>query len=297
MHADVADRADAAEGLLQVLDLEHVSCGPTARALFPVASAPDAYFFHACTTNPSSPLRRPSAKMRMITPEDQAVVFGHLGDEVVQHQQQRCTDQRPEKDVDAAEHDHEHRFARNGPVRKIGIGARYEEADEHSADPAEHTRDDEGQHANAPDLDAEKAGAARIVADHPQRIAERRLHQVPHQEQRDDQRRAAEQVQMVRIIEPHAEEGRPRHAAGEPLIPAGDRRPGDDQAVQQHLEGERQEREVDLLEAHADRADHRRDQRVDHNGQRKRHRDRGPQLLHQEGKAVGAQPEEQAMAE
>ena len=72
----------------------------------------------------------------------------------------------------------------------------------------------------------------------------------------------------------------------------------DDHAVQQHLEGEREEGEIDFLEPHADRADDepqrpRTSASVSDEGGRYRHA--GP--LHQQRERVGAEPEEHAVAE
>src|SRR5579859_966348 len=103
----------------------------------------------------------------------QAVVLGEPGHHVVEQQQDTRAGKRPEEDIHSAKQDHEHGFTRNRPVCEIRIRAGYEQAHEDAADAAEEAGHHERQQADAPYLDAEVTGAARIVPDHAQRVAER----------------------------------------------------------------------------------------------------------------------------
>ena len=183
------------------------------------------------------------------------MILGHPGDGVVEDQEQHGADHRPEERGDAAEHVDEDALARNGPVGEFRIGAGDEQRHDDAADRGEQRRQHEDRQLGAPDVDADEAGPRGVVADHAQRVAERRLHDLAHQEQADHQQRAADDVEMQMVRQIDAEKWRPRNAAAQALIAAGQRHPGQDGRVDQHLERQRHEGEIDLLQPHADRAD------------------------------------------
>ena len=140
------DRADAAEGLVQMSRCVSMSAAP-ARRLRAASAASRTFCAAACAlprrsaTNPSSPLRRPSAKHQDDDAQHQAVV---LGDTVVtksfSSSRMHRADQRAEEHVHAAQQDHEHASPETVQYAKSGIGARHEQADEHAADAAETRR-------------------------------------------------------------------------------------------------------------------------------------------------------------
>src|ERR1700682_1833950 len=102
-------------------------------------------------------------------------------------------------------------------------------------------------------------------------------------------------MHVVRQID--AEEDRARNAASQPLIAAGQGGPRQDRRVDQHLERQRDEGEIDFLQPHADRANHRRDHGRDQQGPDKGHRDRHAGTLHDQAITIGAEAEEHAVPE
>ena len=139
---------------------------------------------------------------------------------------------------------------------ELRVGTGDEQRHHHAADRTEHAGDHERRQLGAEHVDAEEARALGVVADHAQRVAERGFDDLAQDQQPDHQQRDGEDVAMRFLRQVDAEEWRARDAAHQALVAAGQRHPGDDQAVEQHLEGERDEGEVDVLEPDADRADH-----------------------------------------
>src|SRR5882757_1336730 len=102
-------------------------------------------------------------------------------------------------------------------------------------------------------------------------------------------------MQMVRQVD--TEKRRPRNAAAQSLVAAGQQLPRQDRRVDQHLERQRNEGGVDLLQPHADSADDGRHHEGDDQCGDEGHRDRHAGLLHHQAEAIGAKAEEHAVAE
>src|SRR5207247_9706053 len=82
----------------------------------------------------------------------------------------------------AAEHGHEDHLAREAPVDDVGRREAVQRQQERSREPGEHTRDQKGHEAVAPDLDADELRARLVVADRLERLAEWRVDDDPHED-------------------------------------------------------------------------------------------------------------------
>src|SRR6267378_6606366 len=116
-----------------------------------------------------------------------AVILGQPCDGVVENQQQHGADHRTKEGGDAAQHIDKDALARNRPIGEFGVGARHEQAHDDAAGRGKQRRQHEDRELGAPDIDADEAGSASIVADHAQRVAERRLRDLPHQQKSNHQ--------------------------------------------------------------------------------------------------------------
>src|SRR6202790_3295174 len=228
--------------------------------------------------------------------EDDAIIFGQAGNRVVHDQQQHGPDHRAEEGRDAAQHVDEDALTRNRPEGKFRIGPRPEQAHDYATGRGEQRRHHKNRQLGAPDVDANETGAAGVVADHAPGVPERRLRDLAHQQQPDNQERAAHDVQVHMVRQIDAEEYRARNAAAQALIAFGQRGPRQDHAVNQHLKCQRDEGEVDFLQAYADGANCCRHYSGNQQGADKRHGNRCAGALHDQAEAVGAEAEEHAMS-
>jgi hypothetical protein len=106
-----------------------------------------------------------------------------IGDDIVQGHENRSADDRAQKQVDTAHHDHEHRLARGAPVGEFGVCPRHEQAHQDAAHTAEAPRHHERGETDPRDVDAQETGPVGIVAHHAQGVAEGRLQDMAHQQQ------------------------------------------------------------------------------------------------------------------
>src|SRR6266446_3420794 len=146
-------------------------------------------------------------------------VADRVGLEVVEHDR---ADDGTREGPEAAEHGHEDHLAREAPVDDVGRREAVQRHPERPREPGEHTRDQEGHEAVAPDLDADELRARLVVADRLERLAEGRVDDDPHEDdagEEDD-----EHIVIVGV----------RHEVG--LVPfAGDDPRSDDRAEEEQF--------------------------------------------------------------
>src|SRR6266446_3860621 len=106
-------------------------------------------------------------------------VADRVGLEVVEHDR---ADDGTREGPEAAEHGHEDHLAREAPVDDVGRREAVQRHPERPREPGEHTRDQEGHEAVAPDLDADELRARLVVADRLERLAEGRVDDDPHED-------------------------------------------------------------------------------------------------------------------
>src|SRR5881409_3289815 len=228
-------------------------------------------------------------------------VADRVGLEVVEHDRaDDGTRERPE----AAEHGHEDHLAREAPVDDVGRREAVQRHPERPREPGEHTRDQEGHEAVAPDLDADELRARLVVADRLERLAEGRVHDHPHEDdagEEDD-----EHVVVVRV---RHEVGLVPRARGEPRQERRRRHPeavgaaGHPEELErerpEHLrERERQDTEEDARVPYTHEPEHRGDDdRADDRPEKEQLHRADPEVLDHQRDDVGAHPEIRGMAE
>src|SRR5438046_1222892 len=106
-------------------------------------------------------------------------VADRVGLEVVEHDR---ADDGTREGPKAAEHGHEDHLAREAPVDDVGRREAVQRHPERPRESGEHTRDQKGHEAVAPDLDADELRARLVVADRLERLAEGRVDDDPHED-------------------------------------------------------------------------------------------------------------------
>src|SRR2546425_3134323 len=239
--------------------------------------------------------------------EHERPVLGVRDDLLVQEDQHQGPDARPVEAPHAAEERHDEHFGRLRPVCEVGEDAPVEDAEESAGEPREGSGQHEGSELVPADVDADELGALGVLPDRRQDAAEGRPHDPVQGEQARRHQHQRHEVVVLRSPPP-AEQRYPR---APPLDPAeiriGDLRhallaPGDLvplEADRPHdlREGQRQHREIDAFEPHAEKTE---DEGA-RPGQRTRggprQQERRAELLHEDTGRVGAHPEVGGVAE
>ncbi len=230
-------------------------------------------------------------------PEHERPVLGVGRGLLVEQHERRRADHRSPEMIDAAEDGHDHHLGRFRPVDVVGEDAAVEDAEQRAGDAGEAAGDHEGGELVAAHVEADRGGALRIFPDRLQHEAERRIDDPLHRRQRqqdDDEGRNVELIGDAQI----AEQRNRRHPAeigighvGKPLVAAGDVVPFEADRPDDLREGERQHREIDLGETHAEEAEHQRAERGAERRGRQRDRERHRIGLHQDAADIGADAE------
>src|SRR5437773_5065020 len=121
-------------------------------------------------------------------------VADRIGLEVVEDDR---ADDGPRERPEAAEHGHEDDFAREAPVDDVRRREAVQRHPERAREPREDPRDQERHEAVAPDLHADELRAGLVITDRLERLAERRVHDHPHED--DAREEDHEHVVVVRV--------------------------------------------------------------------------------------------------
>src|SRR5713226_3663900 len=108
--------------------------------------------------------------------EDEGPVLGVRGELLVQHEQDERAHRGAPEAPHPAEQRHDQHLGRLRPVGEVGEDAAVEDAEEATAEPGEHPRDDEGDQLVAPHAHADELRALGVLADGGQHAPERRAH-------------------------------------------------------------------------------------------------------------------------
>ena len=194
--------------------------------------------------------------------------------------------------LNAAQQHHDERLDRHRHVDVRREHAALAERERGAGESGERRGHDERDPLVEPDVDADRLGAAGVIARRAQREPERRLDDP--REQRETH--AARAERQVVIPDRRAEPPRGPHAE-QPVVTAGDVVPLVRDRVDDLRERERQHREVDRGEPDAEKPDRDRADPGDDRRQDERHRHGRVRPSHGEGRAVGAEPERGRVAE
>src|SRR6516225_4988060 len=216
-----------------------------------------------------------------------------------------AADDRASKVAEAAEQRREHDLAREGPVKDVGCRQAVKRHPENTREPRDRSGDDKGYPAESADAQAEKARADLVISYGLKRLAERRVHDHPHQDDAyDEDGQYVVVVGRDELLEAAAageiEQAQQQRRTGYPQTVAAAGHPIElqRQAVDHLRKRQRQNAEEDSGMPDADIAEQRRydrdnrkpDQDVELHGMQ-------TEALHHEGNAVGADAEIGGMTE
>src|SRR5215471_11666437 len=239
--------------------------------------------------------------------EDQRPVLGVGHDLLVEPDQDERADRGAGERAHAAEQRHDQHLGRLGPVREVREHAAVEDAEERPGDPGEGARDDERRQLVAPHVHADELRTLRVLADRGEHAPERRAHDAPEEPEADGDHEHREEVEVVGRAVAADQRQRPDPAVDRAEIGVGDLRhallaarhlvPLEADGPDDLREGERQHREVDAGQAHAEEAEHQRGEPGHDGGRGQRDHERRAHLLHEDAGGVGADAEVRGVAE
>ena len=207
-----------------------------------------------------------NSRMTRMSAEDQRPVLGVGDDLLVEPDQHEGAHARPVERAHAAEERHDQHLGRLGPVREVGEDAAVEDAEEAAGEAGEGAGEDEGGELVAPHVDPDELGALGVLPDGGEHAPEGRRHDAPQEPETGPHHDHAREVVVVgRAVAAH-ERQRPRHAVdplearvgdlGHALLAARHLVPLEADRPHDLGEREREHREVDPGEAHAEEAEH-----------------------------------------
>ena len=127
-------------------------------------------------TRPTKPCGRTTMTTITIAAEEERPVHRPLpADQPLEDLEAEGPGQRAEERLHAAQQGHHQRLEGLGEVGEVGEDAAVVEGEEAAGQPREGARDDEGDELVAAHVDADEAGAARVLADRLERVAEGRV--------------------------------------------------------------------------------------------------------------------------
>ena len=177
--------------------------------------------------------------------------------------------QRAEERLHAAQQRDDQRLEGLGEVGEVGEDAAVVEGEEPAGHAREGARDDEGDQLVAAHVDADVAGAARVLAHRLERVAERRVDDGVQGQDAEGHDRQREVVVGGRRLEqarrPHVEQA---------VVAAGERLPLEDHGEDDLGEGQREHGEVRVGEPHDEEAEQQRARRRDDRRRRQRQQQR-----------------------
>src|SRR5262249_31539206 len=113
-------------------------------------------------------------------------IFGRRDRVGLQISEDDTADDRPAKIAEAAEERGEYDLARERPVQDVGSRQAIERHPQDAGKPGEGSGNEKGNPAEAADSQSEKTRPHLVVADRLERLAERRMHDHPHEDDAND---------------------------------------------------------------------------------------------------------------
>src|SRR6266581_993966 len=251
--------------------------------------------------------RKPGGENEQEDDEDRAEHEGpvlRVGDDLlVQEDERQRADAGPVERPHPAEQRHDQHLGRLGPVSEVGEDAAVEDAGEAAREPGERPRQHEGGQLVAPHVYADELGALGVLSDRREHAPEGRADHAPEDPEAARHQHHRQQIEVIARAEAAQQRQRahPRQVGigdlGHPLLAAGDFVPLEADRPDDLREGQREHREVDAREAHAEEAEDEREGAGQHAGRGKGEEKRHAGLLHEDAGGVGADAEVGGVAE